>query len=189
MFSREIENRSLKLKYKWVNFEDISPYLKVCALASEDQNFTDHFGFDFKAIKKAVKFNAKHKRTRGASTISQQVAKNLFLWHGRSWIRKGLEIYFTFLIELFWSKERILEVYLNIAEMGKLTFGVQAASQKYFKKDASDLTIEEASRIISVLPSPLKWNPVRPGPFVAKRQRWIRNQFYLMGGKEILKEI
>lgn len=189
MLDRQISADRGNVDYRWVNYNKISPYIKVCAIASEDQNFPDHYGFDVEAIQKAAKYNAKHKKTRGASTISQQVAKNVFLWQGRSWLRKGLEIYFTFLVELIWSKERILEVYLNVAEMGKLTFGVQAASKKYFHKNASELTVEESARLISVLPSPLKWNPVNPGPFVARRQRWILTQYYMLGGKQVLKEL
>ncbi len=189
MLSRQISASRGNVDYRWVDSEKISPHLKVCAIASEDQNFPYHFGFDIEAIQKAVKFNSKHKRTRGASTISQQVAKNVFLWEGRSWIRKGLELYFTFLIEIFWSKDRILEMYLNVAEMGPLTFGAEAAAKKYFHKTALQLSPQESARIIAILPSPLKWSVIHPGPFVAKRQVWILSQYYMLGGLEYLKEL
>ncbi|HMG16541.1 MAG TPA: monofunctional biosynthetic peptidoglycan transglycosylase [Saprospiraceae bacterium] len=189
MLSRQISVDRGNVDYRWVDSDKISANLKTCAIASEDQNFPYHYGFDIEAIQKAVKFNAKHKRTRGASTISQQVAKNVFLWEGRSWLRKGLELYFTLLIELLWSKDRILEMYLNVAEMGPLTFGAQAASKKYFRKNASQLSPQEAAKIIAILPSPLKWSVNHPGPFVAKRQVWILSQFYMLGGNEYLKEL
>lgn len=189
MLSRQISADRGNVDFRWVDSDRISPNLKMCAIASEDQNFPYHFGFDIEAIQKAVKFNSKHKRTRGASTITQQVAKNLFLWEGRSWIRKGLELYYTLLIEIFWSKDRILEMYLNIAEMGPLTFGAEAASRKYFHKSAAQLTPQESARIIAVLPSPLKWSVNHPGPFVARRQVWILSQYYMLGGTEYLKEL
>lgn len=189
MLSRQISADRGNVDFRWIDSDRISPHLKMCAIASEDQNFPYHFGFDIEAIQKAVKFNAKHKRTRGASTITQQVAKNLFLWEGRSWIRKGLELYYTLLIEIFWSKDRILEMYLNIAEMGPLTFGAEAASRKYFHKSAAQLTPQESARIIAILPSPLKWSVNHPGPFVAKRQVWILSQYYMLGGTEYLKEL
>jgi monofunctional biosynthetic peptidoglycan transglycosylase len=143
-------------------------------MASEDQLFPDHDGFDFNSIKKAMAYNEKKPgRVRGASTISQQVAKNVFLWQGRSWIRKGLEVYFTFMIELFWSKKRILDMYLNITEMGKGIFGIEAAAQAYFKKPAKNLTRSEAAMIAACLPNPKVYSVKPPSRYVSVRSRWI----------------
>lgn len=189
MLSRNLSTTKGNIKHTWVDETAISPYLKTCAMASEDQNFPDHFGLDIDAIQKAINFNTKHKRTRGASTITQQVAKNVFLWPGRSFIRKAFELQFTLYIEFLWSKKRILEVYLNMIETGPMTFGVEAASQKYFKKHASKLNLTESAQIISVLPSPLKWNPIHPGPFVYKRQQWIIQQYNMLGGLSYLGEL
>ncbi len=145
------------LKRDYVNWEEISPYAGLAVMASEDQLFYKHNGFDWKRIEEAVEYNKKKKKKiRGASTISQQVAKNVFLWQGRSWVRKGLEVYFTFMIELVWGKERILDVYLNVIEMGKGVFGIEAASQHYFKKPAKKLSQAEAAMIASCLPNPKK---------------------------------
>src|SRR5665647_531368 len=139
----------------YVNLNEMSPNIKLAVMASEDQLFPEHNGFDIKAIKKAMNYNKKHvTKIRGASTISQQVAKNIFLWQGRSMVRKGLEVYFTFMIEKIWSKKRILEMYLNVAEMGKGIFGIQAASKAYFNKNAKDLTRSEAAKIAASLPNP-----------------------------------
>lgn len=170
-----IEGRGLKRDY--VDFSEISPHARLAVIAAEDQLFTDHNGFDLKAIKKAMKYNQKHtKRVRGASTISQQVAKNVFLWQGRSWLRKGLEVYFTFMIELIWGKERILEVYLNVAEMGRGVFGIEAAAQYYFKKTASRLSQREAALIAAGLPSPLTYKVNPPSPYISGRAGWIQIQ-------------
>lgn len=165
------------LSRDYVSIKNISPNMRLAVMASEDQLFPDHDGFDWTSIKKALKHNKrKPTRVRGASTISQQVAKNVFLWQGRSWVRKGLEVYFTFMIETFWSKERILSVYLNVAEMGKGIFGVEAASQKYFKKPAKKLTRGEAAQLAAVLPNPKKY-AVRPlSNFVQRRAAWIQRQ-------------
>jgi monofunctional biosynthetic peptidoglycan transglycosylase len=150
------------LKRDYVNFNQMSPQIRLAVIASEDQLFPDHDGFDIKAIKKAIKYNQKHpNRRRGASTISQQVAKNVFLWQGGGFVRKGLEVYFTFMIEKLWSKQRILETYLNVAEMGKGIFGVQAASRSYFNKDAQNLSKTEAAKIAACLPNP-KLYTVKP---------------------------
>jgi len=150
------------LKRDYVRYDQMSPNIKLAVMASEDQLFPEHDGFDMKAIKKAIKYNEKHpNRTRGASTISQQVAKNVFLWQGGGFFRKGLEVYFTFMIEKIWSKQRILEMYLNIAETGKGIFGVQAASKAYFNKDAKNLTASEAAKIAASLPNP-KMYTVKP---------------------------
>ena len=144
-------------------------------MCSEDQLFPEHNGFDWSAIKKAMKYNAnpKHKKVRGASTISQQTAKNVFLWNGRDWFRKGLEVYHTFMIELIWRKQRILETYLNVAEMGKGIFGIQAAAQHYFHKDAKKLTKSEAAWIAAILPSPVRYSITNPSSRVVRRHNWI----------------
>jgi len=161
----------------YISIKNISPNIRLAVMASEDQLFPEHDGFDWTSIKKALKNNKrKPTRVRGASTISQQVAKNVFLWQGRSWVRKGLEVYFTFMIETFWSKERILEVYLNVAEMGKGIFGVEAASQKYFKRPAKKLARGEAAQIAAVLPNPKKYAARPLSNFVQRRAAWIQRQ-------------
>ncbi|MBC7885334.1 MAG: monofunctional biosynthetic peptidoglycan transglycosylase [Saprospiraceae bacterium] len=189
MASRTIVAEEGVLKYHWVNFKDISPYIKVCAMASEDQNLPFHFGLDFQAIDKAINKNKKKRKIFGASTITQQVAKNVFLYPRRSYIRKGLEVYFTLLIETLWTKERILEMYLNVAEMGELTFGVDAAAHKYFGKSAKKLSLAESSGIIAVLPNPRKYNVNSPGPYVSNRQSQIASLFYSLDGTNYLREI
>lgn len=172
--------------YQWVPLKNISPVMGVAVVAAEDQLFADHAGFDWKAIEKAVSYNQKHKKTRGASTISQQTAKNLFLWSGRNWLRKGLETYFTVLIEILWSKERILEVYLNIVELGDGVYGVEAASQYYFKKPASRLSANEAALLAAVLPNPHIYQVDKPSGYVRGRQRWILLNMSRLGGKRYL---
>lgn len=165
------------LKRDYVPLREISPNAALAIIASEDQLFPDHNGFDVKSIKKAIDTNArKNKRLRGASTISQQVAKNVFLWQGRSWVRKGLEVYFTFMIEVVWGKKRILEVYLNVAEMGKGVFGIEAAAQKYFHKPAKKLTRTESAKIAACLPNPLKYKVNPPSAYINKRYPWIMVQ-------------
>jgi monofunctional glycosyltransferase len=166
-----------KIYKSWVADENISESYKLAVIASEDQLFNEHFGFDVSAIRKALKFNKKHpKKIRGASTITQQVAKNVFLWHGHSWIRKGFEIYFTFLIELIWSKERILEVYLNVAEMGEGIFGVEEASKHYFGISAKKVNKTQAAVVAAILPNPIKYKVKNPSPFILKKQNWILHQ-------------
>jgi monofunctional biosynthetic peptidoglycan transglycosylase len=165
---------------------------KLAVIASEDQLFPDHNGFDMKGIERALAFNKKKKgkKIRGASTISQQVAKNVFLWQGRSWFRKGLEVYFTFMIELVWSKERILEVYLNEAEMGKGIFGIEAAAKKYFKKPASRLTRTEAAMIAASLPNPVRYTVKPVSTYVSRKYPWVLRQMNnLDGDPDILKII
>ncbi len=161
------------IKKQWVSLDQISVSMQHAVIAAEDQEFENHFGIDVKAIEKAIDFNKKHERKKGASTISQQVAKNVFLWQSRSWTRKGFELYSTFLIELFWSKDRILEVYLNIAEMGDGVFGAEAAAQYFFKKPAAKLTNSEAALIAACLPSPLRYRVNAPTDYVRQRQNWI----------------
>jgi monofunctional biosynthetic peptidoglycan transglycosylase len=165
------------LKRDYVDGEDISTNMKLAVIASEDQVFPDHSGFDWKNIKKAMEYNEKKPgRVRGASTISQQVAKNVFLWQGRDWIRKGLEIYFTKMIEWIWGKERILEVYLNVIEMGKGIYGAEAAAQAYFKKPAKNLTRREAAMIASCLPNPKVFTVKPLHGRVASRSSWVVGQ-------------
>jgi monofunctional biosynthetic peptidoglycan transglycosylase len=162
----------------------------LAVIASEDQLFPDHNGFDIKSIKKALAYNKrKPGRVRGASTISQQVAKNVFLWQGRSWIRKGLEVYFTFMIELIWGKKRILEVYLNEAEMGKGIFGIEAASQRYFKHSAKKLTKVEAAMIASSLPNPLRFTVKPTSRYVSKKYPWVMRQMNNLGGDPDVQQI
>jgi monofunctional biosynthetic peptidoglycan transglycosylase len=179
---QKLDGKEMKLKKDWVPLEEIAPDLQLAVVCSEDQNFLKHHGFDFEAIEKAMDYNETHKKTRGASTISQQTAKNVFLWPGRSYIRKGFEVYFTFLIETFWSKQRIMEVYLNVIEMGDGVYGAQAASRTFFKKDAKYLGRSEAAAIAAVLPNPIKFNAGKPGGYVQGRKSWIMNQMSLWGG-------
>lgn len=168
---QKTDGKEMKLKKDWVSLDKISSAMPLAVIASEDQKFEEHNGFDLEAIKKAEKYNAAHKgkKVRGASTISQQTAKNLFLWPARSYVRKAFEVYFTFLIEIFWSKQRIMEVYLNIIEMGDGVYGVEAAADEYFHKPASKLSVHEAALIAAILPSPLKWSPVKPSPKVQRK--------------------
>ncbi|HMQ43824.1 MAG TPA: monofunctional biosynthetic peptidoglycan transglycosylase [Mariniflexile sp.] len=168
-------------KHDWEPIDNISKNLQLAVICSEDQNFLNHNGFDMKAIEKAIEYNKKGKRTRGASTISQQTAKNVFLWPHRSWLRKGLEVYFTFLIELIWSKERIMEVYLNSVEMGKGVYGAEAAAQYWFKKPASKLRKQEAAAIAAVLPNPLRYRAHPATNYIQGRKNWISRQINFFG--------
>jgi monofunctional biosynthetic peptidoglycan transglycosylase len=177
------------VNYHWVNYDDISKYMPIAIVAAEDQNFPNHFGFDFKQIEKAIKQNKKGKRIRGASTITQQVAKNLFLWEGKSFIRKGIEAYFTILIELLWDKKRTLEVHMNIAEYGKNIFGVGIASLSYYKIPPEKISMSQAALLAAVLPNPLKYSVVKPSGYVRARQNWIINQISALGGPDYLKDI
>lgn len=164
------------LKRSYVSMKDISPYAKLAVISSEDQLFPDHDGFDFKSIEKAMKHNQKSKSLHGASTISQQVAKNVFLWQGRDWVRKGLEVYFTFMIELIWGKKRILEMYLNVSEMGRGVFGIEAASRAYYNHPAKALTRLEAAKIAACLPNPKVFTVKPLSGHVATRSAWIVGQ-------------
>jgi monofunctional biosynthetic peptidoglycan transglycosylase len=178
------------LKRDYVDFDEMSPNIRLAVMASEDQLFPDHNGFDVASIKKAITSNKKkNKRVRGASTISQQVAKNVFLWQGRTWVRKALEVYFTFMIELIWSKERILEMYLNVAEMGKGIFGVEAAAQKYFKKPASKLSRTEAAMIAACLPNPKKYTVKPASNYINRRYPWILMQMNNLEGDEDIDKL
>jgi monofunctional glycosyltransferase len=174
MWQRLAEGKGLD--HRWVSDENISPYLKAAVIAAEDAKFCTHDGFDYQAIEKAQKYNASHKRKRGASTISQQTAKNVFLWPSRSWIRKGFEVYYTFLIEVMWPKDRILEVYLNSVEWGPGIYGAESASRHWFGKSAKNLTRAEAARLAAILPSPLKWKAAKPGKYVKKRSGSIQSR-------------
>lgn len=173
VFDQTFGDYKYRFKRDYVSLEEISPNLQKAVIASEDQKFTEHHGFDFGAMEKAFKNNLKNKRIKGGSTISQQVAKNVFLWQGRSYLRKGLEAYFTLLIEVFWSKERILEMYLNVIEMGNGIYGAEAASQYYFETPAKSLSKKDAALIAAILPNPRKWNPTKPSSYLKKRQCWI----------------
>ncbi len=167
--------QTVKLNKQWIPIGEISPNLPLAVVASEDNLFFEHSGFDFESIEKAREFNKQKQGTkvRGASTISQQTAKNVFLWGQRSWIRKGLEAYFTVLIEFVWGKKRILEVYLNVIETGKGLYGVEAVSRASFGKPASRVSRSEAALIAAVLPNPVKWSPSSPTPYITGRQQWI----------------
>jgi len=169
------EGRELTLHHHWVPYEEISPSLSLAVMGSEDARFLEHHGFDYKAIEHAAIRNIKHpeKRKLGASTISQQTAKNVFLWPGRSWVRKGFEVYFTVLIELMWSKQRIMEVYLNSIEMGEGIYGVDAVAEWHFQTTASKLTKAQCALIAATLPNPRKFNSARPSSYVLKRQKRI----------------
>ncbi len=180
---QKFDGKEMKLQKDWVPLEEISPNLQLAVVCSEDQNYLEHNGFDWTAIQKAMKKNEKGKKLRGGSTISQQTAKNVFLWDGRNWIRKGFEVYFTFLIELFWSKERILECYLNIVEFGDGIYGAEAASQHYFKKSASKLSRKEAAILATLLPSPLRYGKNINGNYVQNRKDWVLKQMNFWGNK------
>jgi len=176
-------DRETRWKKDLVSFEELSPRLQLAVVCAEDQEFLEHAGFDLQAIEKAYKHNKKGRRIRGASTISQQTAKNVFLWPARSWVRKGLEVYFTFLIEVLWSKERIMTVYLNVIEFGDGIYGAEAAAQHFFKKSAASLSTEQAALMAAVLPNPLKRNIANPSSLVRQRQQWIIGQMRMWGGR------
>src|SRR5579871_915222 len=169
-----ITGHGMHREYK--NMKEISPYAKLAVICSEDQLFPDHDGFDFKSIEKAMKHNQKSKSLHGASTISQQVAKNVFLWQGRGWFRKSLEVYFTFMIEMIWGKKRILELYLNVSEMGEGVFGIEAAAKHHFNKHAKFLTRQEASMIAACMPNPKAYTLKPLSKHVATRYPWILSQ-------------
>lgn len=183
------DKRDIRLKKDWVSLDEISAPMPLAVITSEDQRFEDHFGIDMEAIQKAQNYNEKHKgkKLKGASTISQQVAKNVFLFPSRNYIRKAFELYFTFLIEVFWSKERIMEVYLNVIELGDGIYGVEAAAQYYYKKPSKKLDVREASMLAAILPLPLKWSPLKPNARVQKRQHWILNNMKYVDVKEFSK--
>jgi monofunctional biosynthetic peptidoglycan transglycosylase len=193
MIERRVESWWAGTKYspqhQWVSLDKIAPSMAAAVIAAEDQNFPSHHGFDWAAIQKAVEHNENSSRTRGASTLSQQTAKNLLLWSGRTWIRKGFEAYFTVLLETFWNKRRILETYLNIAEFGDGIYGVEAAAQRYFRKPASRLSSEEAALLAAVLPNPRRYKVNPPGPYVRERQQWILQQMSHLGGGHLISTL
>jgi monofunctional biosynthetic peptidoglycan transglycosylase len=178
------------LKRDYVSYDEMSYNIKLAVVSSEDQIFPDHGGFDWKSIEKAMKYNQKKpNRIRGASTISQQVAKNVFLWQGRDWVRKGLEVYFTKMIEWIWGKKRILEMYLNVIEMGKGVFGVEAAAHNYFNKPAKNLSRRESALIAACLPNPKRFSVKPVSSYVAARAGWIQRQMGNLEGDEDLQKI
>ena len=179
---------TMRMPYRWTAWEDIAPQAAIAVIASEDQKFPDHHGFDVEAIRMALGDALQGGRLRGASTISQQTAKNLFLWPGRSFFRKGLEAYLTVLIELCWSKRRIMEVYLNVAEFGTGVFGITAASERFFDKRPAELTADEAALLAAVLPYPSGWRVDDPSRRVRRRQAWIRDQMTRLGGVALIEE-
>ena len=194
MAERRIEawvtrDRDYVFRHTWVDLARISPNLPLAVVASEDQKFPEHWGFDVEAIEKAYQLNQHSHRVRGASTISQQVAKNLYLWSGRSFFRKGLEAYFTLLIEGFWPKRRILEVYLNIAEFGNGTYGAEAAAERLFHLPAARLSRSDAATLAAVLPNPEHYSAAAPSRYVLQRRDWILGQMQALGGPEMLVEI
>lgn len=182
-----VQGRAYRVDYRWVPWSRISPRAALAVIAAEDQNFATHWGFDVASIQQAVDAHERGRRLRGASTISQQVAKNLFLWSGRSYVRKGLEAGFTVLIELTWSKRRILEVYLNVVELGDGVFGVEAASERYFHKPASRLSTDEAALLAAVLPNPIRLRANHPSAYVEERRAWIVQQMEQLGGSAYIK--
>ena len=187
MIIRDVEqlknDKGILMEHDWVPLEDISPKLQLAVVCSEDQNYLKHFGVDWGALQKAMKENEKGKRVRGGSTITQQTAKNVFLWQGRSYLRKGLELWFTLLIEVFWSKERIMEVYLNSIEMGNGIYGAEAASQHWFHKSAKKLSKDEAAAIAAILPSPLRFKASPANGYIAGRKSWIKQQMNFWGNE------
>lgn len=178
---RKYNGKPWKLDKTWKDFDELSYHLKKAALAGEDSRFMNHYGFDLKAMEKAYEKNRKGKKIRGGSTITQQTAKNVFLWSGRSYVRKAFEAYFAILMELFWSKQRILEVYLNSIEMGDGIYGAEEASIAYFNKSASNLTKGEAALIIAALPNPIRWSAGKPTPYIYRRQSLILRNMRNLG--------
>ncbi|MCL4694892.1 MAG: monofunctional biosynthetic peptidoglycan transglycosylase [Candidatus Hydrogenedentes bacterium] len=178
----------LPIDKEWCDYEDISPHLLLAVLAAEDQRFYDHHGFDVKEIRNAIEERLNDGQLRGAITLSQQTEKNVFLWPIRSFWRKGIEAYFTVLIEALWPKQRILEVYVNVAELGPGIYGVESAAQKYFHTSASDLTPEQAALLASILPSPLTRDPRKPTAYMRERQAWILKQMNNLGGVRFLEQ-
>jgi monofunctional biosynthetic peptidoglycan transglycosylase len=193
MIERKVESWStatpIELQRSWRPWSELPDDLKLAVIAAEDQKFAEHWGFDLAAIRAALAHHQEGGSLRGASTLSQQVAKNLFLWSGRSWLRKGLEVWFTGLIELLWPKQRILEVYLNSAEWADGVFGAQAAARHHFNKDAAALSNQQASLLAAVLPNPRNRSASRPDAHVSRRARWIRQQMRQLGGSNYLKQL
>jgi monofunctional biosynthetic peptidoglycan transglycosylase len=193
MAQRQVEawvsGRPYVARHHWTPLEQISPSMGVAVIAAEDQNFEEHYGFDWKAIEKAMAHNEHSRKKRGASTVSQQTAKNLFLWESRSWARKGLEVYFTLLLEVCWSKRRILEVYLNSVEFGDGVYGVEAASRKFFGRSAGSISPPQAALLAAVLPSPRRFRADAPSGYLRGRQEWILRQMRQLGGEQVVKNL
>jgi monofunctional biosynthetic peptidoglycan transglycosylase len=183
------DGKPYRALHRWTPLDQIAPSMGVAVIAAEDQNFPDHFGFDWQAIEKAIAHNERSRRKRGASTVSQQTAKNLFLWESRSWVRKGVEVYFTLLLETLWPKRRILEVYLNIVEFGDGVYGVEAASRKFFGRSASALSPGQAALLAAVLPSPHRFRADAPSPYLRGRQEWILGQMRMLGGEQVVRSL
>ncbi len=184
-----VDSQPIDLQRSWRPWRELPDHLKMAVIAAEDQKFAEHWGFDVAAIQSALEHNQQGGSLRGASTLSQQVAKNLFLWSGRSWLRKGLEVWFTGLIELLWPKQRILEVYLNSVEWGDGIFGAEAAAQHHFKVGAPYLSRQQASLLAAVLPNPRAWSASRPSAQVSRRAAWIRQQMLQLGGSHYLNRM
>ena len=184
-----LDSKPCKCRQRWVSLAQIAPCMGVAVMAGEDQNFPEHGGFDRDAIEKALAHNEKSRRKRGASTISMQTSKNMFLWESRSWPRKGLEVYFTLLLETAWSKRRILEVYLNIVEFGDGVYGVEAASRKFFGRSAATLNPAQAALLAAVLPSPRRYRADAPNGYLRGRQEWILRQMRQLGGDQVVKNL
>jgi len=193
MVQRQVEawvsGRRYAALHQWTPLEKIAPAMGVAVIAAEDQNFEDHFGFDWQAIEKAIAHNEHSRKKRGASTVTQQTAKNLFLWESRSWARKGCEVYFTLLLETFWPKRRILEVYLNIVEFGDGVYGVEAASRKFFGRPAGALNPGQAALLAAVLPNPRRFRADAPSGYLRGRQEWILRQMRQLGGEQVVKNL
>ncbi|WP_111414737.1 monofunctional biosynthetic peptidoglycan transglycosylase [Billgrantia lactosivorans] len=193
MLERKVEawtaGESLPIQHRWRPWEELSDHAKLAVIAAEDQRFAVHRGFDVDEMRRAWEASRNGARLRGASTISQQTAKNLFLWTGRNWVRKGVEAWFTVLIEALWPKQRILEVYLNIVEWDHGVFGLEAAGQHYFGVSAESLSEVHASRLAAILPNPRGWDATRPGPHVERRSQWIRQQMRNLGGAGYLERL
>ncbi len=183
------ENKDLEIRYEWADWDEISPYLKVAAITSEDQRFADHWGLDLDAIEQAIDEHQRGESLRGASTITQQTAKNLFLWPGQSFIRKGIEAYLALLMEGLLSKKRILEIYLNIAEFGNGIYGVRAASTTFFNADPDDLDMIQSALMVTALPSPRRYNLADPSPYMIKRRNWILQYMFYLGNTDYLKKL
>lgn len=179
---------TLRIDYRWRDLEQISRNLPIAVVAAEDQRFPQHRGFDFAAIERAYQNNRKGRKVRGASTLSQQLAKNLFLWSGRSYLRKGLEAWYTLWIEALWPKRRILEVYVNVVEFGDGVYGAEAASRRFFKRPAADLSLSQSARLAAVLPNPKVYSARNPGPYVQRRSRGIERQVKRLGGASYLED-
>lgn len=194
MAARQVEawaagDQGFRVAYDWRDLSAISPHVPVAVIAAEDQRFADHHGFDLAAIEQAREAHARGGRLRGASTISQQVSKNLFLWSGGGWVRKGIEAWYTLLVEVLWPKQRILEVYVNVAEFGDGVYGAQAAARTWFGRDAADLEPWQAARLAAVLPSPRRYSVPRPGPYVTRRTEAIQRQMRQIGGAGYLRQL